>query len=192
MIKNVHIINAHQRWEGVADGNLTKHFVSTIINVLAQHNVNYTVTNIDDGYTIENEVASIVAADIVILQFPMYWMGLPWLGKKYIDEVFMSGYGKIYRSDGRDVENALYGSGGLLTNKYMLSITANAPLEAFNAKEQLFHGLGIDDAFIAVHNAFKFVGATPLPTFIANDIFKAPQIEADTLRLAGMIEDLLK
>ena len=31
---------------------------------------------------IEQEVNRLVEADLVILQFPMYWMSLPWLGKK--------------------------------------------------------------------------------------------------------------
>ena len=190
MIKDIHIINAHQKWAGIAEGNLSTHFVSTITNALTNKAVNYTLTTIDNGEDVENEVTGWLAADVIIMHFPMYWMGLPWLAKKYIDEVFMRGHGKIYRSDGRDIAGGLYGSGGLLTNKYMLSINANAPLEAFNQDTQFFNGLGVDDAFIAVHNSFKFIGSTQLPTFIANDIFKSPVIEDDTQRLTNMINKL--
>lgn len=104
----------------------------------------------------------------------------------------MHGHAKLYRSDGRDVEGGLYGSGGLLTSKYMLSITANAPLEAFSDKNQFFHGVGVDGAFAAVHNSFRSIGATPLPTFIANDIFKDPTITDDSQRLRDMIKNFLK
>ena len=192
MIRDIHIINGHQHWDGFAEGKLTGHFIDTITVVLKEANVSYTLTAIDNGYDLDYEVKRLLESDVVILQFPMYWMGLPWLAKKYIDEVFMHGHAKIYRSDGRDIAGGLYGSGGLLTNKYMLSITANAPLEAFSDKNQFFHGLGVDDAFIAIHNSFKFVGATPLPTFIANDIFKNPTIADDSQRLRDMIKNLLK
>lgn len=191
MIKNIHIINGHQRWDGIAEGKLNAHFVSVMTNVLDKQNINYTITNIDNGYDIDHEVTQLLNADLIIFQFPMYWMSVPWLAKKYIDEVFMRGYSKIYRSDGRDSEGGLYGSGGLLNNKYMLSITANAPSEAFTEPQQFFHGLGVDDAFIAVHNAFKFVGCQQLPTFIAHDVIKNIQLAEDSQRLTTHIEQIL-
>lgn len=39
--------------------------------------------------------------DAVIWQMPAWWMGEPWVVKKYIDEVFMCGMGKIVANDGR-------------------------------------------------------------------------------------------
>lgn len=191
MLKDIHIINAHQRWEGIADGKLNQHFIDTITKTLTKHNITHSVTAIDNGYDIDHEVNRLIDADLIIFQFPMYWMSAPWLAKKYIDEVFMRGYSKIYRSDGRDVVNGLYGSGGMLDNKYMLSITANAPSQAFTEPSQFFHGLGVDNAFIAIHNSFKFVGSTQLPTFIAHDVIKNPQIENDSLRLTKHIEQIL-
>lgn len=193
-IKNVHIINAHQKWDGIADGNLTRHYINVMEKVFTEKGVNFTIINVDDGYDIKKEVAALVAADLVILQFPMYWMSLPWLGKKYIDEVFMAGQGQIYKHDGREIDDASkkYGSGGLLKGKYMLSITCNAPVEAFVTKGQFFHGLGVDNAFMAVHNALQFVGLTPLPTFISHDIFKNPEIEEDNRKLEQLLLDALK
>lgn len=173
----IHILNAHQKWAGIAEGGLNKFFVDLAVNEIAKHQeMICTVTNIEDVYDIASEVELLANADLIIVQFPMYWMSLPWLAKKYIDEVFMAGYGRIYANDGRAVEGGLYGSGGMLSGKYMLSITCNAPVEAFNEKTQFFHGLGVDDAFIAVHNAFKFVGLKQLPTFVAHNVVKDPQI----------------
>lgn len=191
MLKNIHIINAHQRWEGIADGKLNQHFIDTIDKTLTKHNINHTITTIDINYDIDYEVDRLINADLIIFQFPMYWMSAPWLAKKYIDEVFMRGYSKIYRSDGRDIEGGLYGTGGMLNNKYMLSITANAPSQAFTDPTQFFHGLGVDDAFIAIHNSFKFVGCKQLPTFIAHDVIKQPQIAQDTQRLVNHIEQII-
>lgn len=193
-IKNIHIINAHQKWKGIAEGKLNHHFVGIMSKFFDTKAVRYTITNIDDGYDIETEVAALIAADLVIFQFPMYWMSLPWLGKKYIDEVFMAGQGRIYKHDGREIDDnsKKYGSGGLLTGKYMLSITCNAPSEAFNEAGQFFNGLGVDNAFMAVHNSLKFVGLTQLPTFIAHDVFKNPTIEADGKKLEQLLSSALQ
>lgn len=61
--------------------------------------------------------------------------------EKYIDDVFTAGHGKLYASDGCTRSDATkgYGSGGLIQGKtYMLSVTWNAPLEAFNDPKQFF------------------------------------------------------
>ena len=65
-------------------------------------------TTIFEGYDIEGEVEKFLWMDAVIWQMPAWWMGEPWLVKKYVDEVFMGGIGKIVANDG-------YGTGG--TNK---------------------------------------------------------------------------
>lgn len=193
-IKKVHIVNAHQKWNGIAEGNLTRHYIEIMSKVLDDKQIEYTIVNVDDGYDIEQEVNRLVDADLVILQFPMYWMSLPWLGKKYIDEVFMAGQGRIYQHDGRIIDDASkkYGSGGMLSGKYMLSITCNAPVEAFETDGQFFNALGVDNAFMAVHNALRFVGLSSLPTFISHDIFKNPEIEADSQKLENLLHDALQ
>ena len=67
--------------------------------------------------------------DAVVWQMPAWWMGEPWIVKKYIDEVFTAGHGKLYTSDGRHRVDPTknYGKGGLLNGKkFMLSLTWNA------------------------------------------------------------------
>ena len=66
-------------------------------------------------------------------------MGVPWKFKKYTDETLMAMYGKImWAGDGRSRTDPSkqYGTGGLAQKKkYMLSLTFNAPKEAFNNKD---------------------------------------------------------
>src|SRR5690606_4437475 len=52
-------------------------------------------TRVDDGYDTEAEVDKFLWADVVIYQMPGWWMGAPWTVKKYIDEVFTAGHGKL-------------------------------------------------------------------------------------------------
>jgi len=61
----------------------------------------------------------------------------------------------------------------------MLSLTWNAPLEAFDDPEQFFHGVGVEGVYLHFHKANQFLGLEALPTFIANDVVKNPQIEQD-------------
>ena len=150
------------------------------------HSVSTTV--VDDGYAVEQEVKKIAQSDCIIYQMPAWWMGAPWTIKKYLDEVFTAGHGVLYASDGRsrNQPKKKYGTGGLLQGmQYMLSLTWNAPLEAFNDPDQFFEGVGVEGVYLAFHKANQFLGLQPVPTFIANDVEKNPQIEADLARFTG-------
>lgn len=143
------------------------------------------VTRIDDGYDIQQEVQKYLDNDVVIYQMPGWWMGEPWILKKYIDEVFTEGHGSLYASDGRTRSDASkkYGSGGLLQGKkYMLSLTWNAPLEAFTDPQQFFEGVGVDGLYLHFHKANQFLGMEGLPTFICNDVIKQPDVPRDIAR----------
>ncbi|WP_252434309.1 NAD(P)H-dependent oxidoreductase, partial [Peribacillus butanolivorans] len=99
---------------------------------------------------------------------------------KYMDEVFTGGHGKLYQSDGRPRVNPTegYGTGGLLQGKkHMLSLTWNAPIEAFTREGDFFEGKGVDVLYMHFHKANEFIGLSRLPTFLCNDVVKNPQVE---------------
>lgn len=151
-------------------------------------------TKIDDGYDIEGEVENFLWADIVIWQMPGWWMGAPWTVKQYMDEVFTAGHGKLYANDGRSRAHPerKYGSGGLLHGKrYMLSVTWNAPDEAFGDPAQFFEGKGVDAVYFPFHKANQFLAMSALPTFLATDVMKAPNVEATVARYAQHLRDTL-
>ncbi len=67
--------------------------------------------------------------------------------------------------------------------KYMMSLTWNAPTEAFNDKNQiLFVGKSVDDAFVGNTAAYKFCGAEIIPSFSCFDVMKAPDFDEDVKR----------
>ncbi|VTX92731.1 NAD(P)H-dependent oxidoreductase [Acinetobacter ursingii] len=137
------------------------------------------VTRTDSDYDIQAEIDKYVWADVVIYQMPAWWMGAPWTMKKYIDDVFTIGHGVLYASDGRSRSDVTkkYGSGGLIQGKkYMLSLTWNAPIEAFTDPDQFFHGVGVDGVYLPFHKANQFLGMDSLPTFIVNDVIKMPDV----------------
>ena len=129
-------------------------------------------------------------ADIVLLQTPVNWMGVPWTFKKYMDEVYTAGMGgQLCDGDGRNREapEKQYGSGGTLVGKkYMLSLTFNAPKESFDDTGQfLFQGKGVDDLLFPMHMNFRFFGMEPLPTFACFDVMKNAEVENDFKRFAA-------
>ena len=175
-MKNVLIINGHQRYDEVAEGNLTRMYIDSASEFFDKNNFNIKHSVVESDYDAKEEVEKFVWADYILMQYPVYWMGVPWITKKYIDEVFSAGdHNGLYMNDGRsriDVSKR-YGSGGLMQDKkYMLSLTYNCPVSEFSAKDSFFDGLSLDEANIATHKTFQFCGAEPLETYSVHDIFK--------------------
>lgn len=175
-MENVLILNAHQKYEGPAEGKLTKIFVNVAEEFLKDSGFNVKHSIVQSDYNIEEEVEKFAWADTIIVQYPVFWMGLPWLAKKYIDEIFSAGMNKVtYSNDGRSSKDAskTYGSGGLMKDKsYMLSMTYNCPTSEFSNNDGFFEGLTLDEANIATHKTFQFCGAKKLDTYSVHDIFK--------------------
>lgn len=181
-MKNILIINGHQPYD-FSPGKLTQSLIDVASQVLQAKGYQVKYSNVLD-YHVAEELAKHQWADAVILQFPSNWMGLPWSCKKYMDDVFTAGMVGIFcNTDGRSSQNpkANYGTGGLMKGKkYLLSVTFNAPKEAFdNPNEYLFQGKSLDDLLFPIHATFRFFAMEPLPTFACFDVVKNPQIEQD-------------
>ena len=188
-VKKALIIHAHQHYEGISTGGLNKAMAGVIQDELELRDFDVRNTHVEHGYDIEAEVQNHLWADVIILQSPVYWFGMPWIYKRYVDEVFTAGMmkGVFITGDGRTREDPSrqYGSGGLLQGrKYMMSLTWNAPEAAFgDEKQALFGGRSVDDVFILNTANYKFCGMEILPSFSSHDVLKAPNIENDMTRL---------
>ncbi|WP_420553275.1 NAD(P)H-dependent oxidoreductase [Tenacibaculum aiptasiae] len=194
-MKNIFIINAHEEYE-FSKGELNKSLVSRLKDLLPNEDFEIKTTTMKDDYNIDDEISKHQWADIVIVQSPVNWMGTPWSFKKYQDYVYSFGMdGRLCAGDGRTREDASkqYGTGGTLTGKkYMLSLTFNAPKNAFNDKGQwFFSGNSVDDLFLPTHLNFKFFGMEALPTFVAYDVMKNPDIENDFIRFDEHIKQYI-
>jgi len=179
-MKNILLINGAKTFAH-SNGQLNDTLTELAQEVLLDLGHQVQVTRADSEYDAKSEVEKFLWADTVIYQMPGWWMGAPWTVKKYIDDVFTEGHGSLYANDGRSRADASkkYGSGGLIHDKnYMLSLTWNAPMDAFNDAEQFFHGVGVDGVYLPFHKANQFLGMKTLPTFIVNDVIKAPEVEA--------------
>ncbi|AXA33720.1 NAD(P)H-dependent oxidoreductase [Francisella adeliensis] len=191
-MKNILIINTHKTYQHTA-GDLTKTLIKNAQNKLLEKNYSVLTTHVEQGYEIQEEVEKHLWADIIILQIPVHWMGVSWIFKKYIDEIFTAGIQGVFSDgDGRtrsDIKKQ-YGTGGKLTNKkYMLSLTYNAPFEAFCNKDQyLLEGKTPDDMFLPMHLNFRFLGMQKIPTFVMYDVVKNPKLEDDFIKFDEHIQ----
>ena len=195
-MKNILIINAHQFYENFSEGKLNSAMVDIAKNEFLKKDYQVKTTTIDAGYDINEEVEKHLWADIIITQSPVYWFNTPWIHKKYIDDVFTRAIVQqnLVIDDGRSREDVdkHYGTGGKMQGKkFMLSLTWNAPKNAFDDKNQfLFEGKSADDALLSVTTNYKFCGSEILPSFSCYDVVKNPNIKEDMKNYINHIQDL--
>lgn len=193
-MKKIFIINGHQYYP-FAEGKLNKTLAEKASKMFEDSGFEVRTTITEKGYDVEEELEKFLWADAVYFQTPLNWMGVSWSFKKYLDEVFTAGMmGTLSNGDGRTKEapKKNYGLGGLLNGKYMISVTANAPKEAFNdPNEKFFNGISEDDLLLPMHLNFKWFGLEPLKTFFAYDVMKNPDVENDFIRFEKHIQEEL-
>ena len=193
-MKNILIINTHEPYP-FSPGKLNASLVEKAQSVLGDLGCEVEVTTMQDEYDPAEEVEKHLRADAVILQIPVNWMGVPWPFKRYMDHVYSAGLeGQLCDGDGRTRKDPSkqYGTGGVLQGKkYMLSLTFNAPKEAFDDPNQwFFQGKGVDDLFLPMHLNFRFFNMEPLETFVCYDVMKNPDVEKDFVRFEAHLKRL--
>ena len=183
---NIFILNGAAQYP-FAKGELNAAFAQRARTFFESQGANVRVTRIVDGYDVDAEIESHRWADFILMQFPVNWMAMPWPMKRYMDEVYSAGMdGRLCAGDGRSLEAPTenYGGGGALAGRaYMLSVTLNAPRQAFDDPSQrLIAGRSVDDLLAPMHYNAAFFALKALPTFSAHDVMKNPTIEADFAR----------
>jgi NAD(P)H dehydrogenase (quinone) len=103
------------------------------------------------------EQQKLLAADLVILQFPLWWFGLPAMLKGWVDRVMTMGF--AYGGGLR------YDQGGLKGRRAMLALTTGGPEPAYAE-----HGISgaMDQVLFPIqHGILYFCGLSVLPPFVA-------------------------
>lgn len=105
---------------------------------------------------IEREIARLERADLLILQFPIWWHSVPAMIKGWMDRVFVSG--GLYTSKMR------YDRGYFRGRRAICSATTGAPTAAF---EPGGRGGEIDQILWSTHYSLYYMGFAVLPPFVA-------------------------
>jgi NAD(P)H dehydrogenase (quinone) len=113
---------------------------------------------------VKAEIEKLLWADILILQFPLWWFSMPAILKGWVDRVFAYGfaYGVGEHSDRRWGDR--YGEGTLAGRRAMLIVTAGGWEEHYGAR-----GINgpIDDLLFPIHHGILYYpGYDVLPPFV--------------------------
>lgn len=113
---------------------------------------------------IKAEIESLLWADTLILQFPLWWFAMPAILKGWVDRVFAYGfaYGVGEHSDMRWGDR--YGEGTLAGKRAMLIVTAGGWEQHYSAR-----GINgpIDDLLFPInHGILHYPGYDVLPPFV--------------------------
>ncbi len=125
----------------------------------------------NDGFSddIQTELDHLNWCDGMILQFPLWWFGMPAILKGWVDRVFAMG--PVY-GGGR-----WYDNGVMRGKRAMLSLTTGGPASMYEAD-----GLNGDLNLILYpinHGILRFVGFEVLPPFVAWGVSRASDAERE-------------
>jgi NAD(P)H dehydrogenase (quinone) len=114
-----------------------------------------------DGFAkdIRGEMDKLFWCDALILQFPLWWFGLPAILKGWVDRVFASG-GRIY-GGGKWYDNGVFAG-----KRAMCSITIGGPASLYSA--QGLNGPIASTLFPIHHGMLSFTGFTVVEPFIVH------------------------
>jgi len=103
------------------------------------------------------EMEKLVWADMLILQFPLWWFSLPAILKGWIDRVFALGF--AYEID------RAYEQGPFRNKRSLLAFTTGGPRETYGPEGK--HGRLEDPLFPIEHGVLHFAGMEVLPAYVA-------------------------
>ena len=109
---------------------------------------------------VEEEQRKILAADAVILLFPLWWYSMPAIMKGWVDRVWAFGLAYGYQGAGNAYR---YGEGGFAGKRALLAVSVGGPERDYSPRgingplEQLL--------FPITHGTLFFPGMQVLPTF---------------------------
>jgi NAD(P)H dehydrogenase (quinone) len=139
---------------------------------------------------IASEQRKLLVADAVILQFPLWWFGMPAILKGWVDRVFAYGLAYGFKDAGNRYR---YGDGGFKGKRALLSVTIGGPAEDYSARG--INGPLEQVLFPITHGTLFFPGMDVLPTYA---VYGTGHITAESvaaakaawlLRLERLFED---
>ena len=156
---NLLVVVAHPNLKGESIANRTIIERITRIKSIAVSDLysNYT----DGNFDVEREQQQLLQADLIILQFPLYWYSVPGRLKEWFDQVFTRGFA--------------YGvNGNKLHGKHLLvSTTVGGSIETYaHGKLQ---GRPIKEYLYPLQQTAEFSGMKYLPPCISYGMNQLPQ-----------------
>ena len=108
---------------------------------------------------VHRELDRLERADLLVLQFPMWWHAPPAILKGWLDRVFIYG--------GRYTSRMRYDTGYYRDRRALVSLTTGAPAAAFGPGSR---GGDLEVLLHPLHYSLHYMGYTVLPPFTAHGV----------------------
>ena len=112
---------------------------------------------------VQAEQAKLCWAEAVVVQFPLWWYGMPAILKGWFDRVFVKGFGYGVR-DPRTGRIRRYGDGMLAGRRALAVVTVGAREPSVGPRG--IHGELTDSLFGLLHGTFFYTGMQVLPPVV--------------------------
>ncbi|MFC7818946.1 NAD(P)H-dependent oxidoreductase [Streptomyces sp. NPDC057367] len=112
---------------------------------------------------IRAEIEKLLWADVLVLQFPLWWFGPPAILKGWFDRVLVQGLGFGVKAP--DGHTRRYGDGGLAGKRALAVTSVGARSSGFGPRG--IHGHVDEVLFPLLHGTFWYTGMAPLKPFVA-------------------------
>ncbi|MFD0534347.1 NAD(P)H-dependent oxidoreductase [Actinomadura luteofluorescens] len=120
---------------------------------------------------IRAEHDKIAWADALVVQFPLWWYGMPAILKGWFDRVFVQGF--AFGVTGGDGRTLRYGDGGLAGRRALVVTTAGARASGLGPRG--VHGAAEDLLFPLLHGTLFYTGMDVLPPLVITGADRAPR-----------------
>ncbi|MFW0785324.1 NAD(P)H-dependent oxidoreductase [Gordonia sp. CPCC 206044] len=108
----------------------------------------------------------ILSADLVIVQFPLWWYGMPAILKGWFDRVFTNGFAFGVRDDDGKIRK--YGDGGLVGRRLLPIVTAGDRSESLGPRG--ISGDITDLLWPLLHGTAHYTGMSPLRPHLVSSV----------------------
>lgn len=148
-------------WNPVVTGSDYGHDPQARLDVYAAARQAYDTGQLSED--IQTEQDKLRWADTLVVQFPLWWFGMPAILKGWFDRVFVTGFAQGVK-DPATGQTLRYGSGGLTGKRAMVIVTVGAPREAVGPRG--IHGDIHDTLFPLQHGSLWYPGIAVVPPFV--------------------------
>lgn len=139
---------------------------------------------------IVDEQSKLAAADLLVLQFPLWWYGPPAILKGWLDRVLVSGFAFDGDLDPELGVPRRYGEGGLAGRRALVVVTAGEDAGSIGSR-----GISGDVEsllFPLLHGTLWYVGIEPLALHVVHDAdaLDRSAVDAEVERLAERLRGI--
>ncbi|MFF1449862.1 NAD(P)H-dependent oxidoreductase [Streptomyces sp. NPDC058274] len=160
------------RWNPVVDHGDFQHDPAERLDVLTESERALNEGTLRDD--IRREQEKLLHADTLVVQFPLWWFGMPAILKGWFDRLFIQGFAQGIPDP--DTGRALrYGDGGLSGRRAFVLTTVGA--NAATTGPRGIHGDINDTLFPLLHGTLWYTGMSVLPPLVVNGAVRLSQEE---------------